>query len=1153
MKHFTFTFLLATLSLQTQAQTISKEQALSRARDFIIQQNTTSRHQAPLRGGEAGDIELEAIPSTLIVPSDSVPTDLGGQAVEAFYVVKPTQSQESGYVVVSGDQRMAPILGYSSMAFDLDEMPCALRAWLTHYATELRDLKSEDKSVINDEMQTMAASLPTQDEGMEPLIKTTWGQYSPYNKFCPNPIHMFQPCLTGCVATALAQILYYYQYPKQGVGTYSYYNRDWNTDFSADFGNTTYDWDNMQLNYSGKYTEQQADAVATLMYHCGVISNMLYNYGSSASSGHSIVQNSINHLGYDADAYMVQGASNWETWHKRILFELSQKRPILYCASRHCFVLDGYRMYKNHASPYYHMNMGWDGNYGEDYYLLTALPDLNQSLPSSHEMIIGFQPEDGLDLPLLWIACNTKDRYGRWVTATNMPTAIKHDATGTQDVQYEIRLKTSALVKREKTEPQPGILRLMAVDQNGKEIMLHEFALDNTNQYSISTIEAKLTLAQLPVGHYRMEWRIYAPGNATKYNLGDTSMPTMITIYDQAPKLTVTSTTLPPIIDALDNKLLATVRNDGKETYYGRITMQLTNENATQNSLSSGHLTLAPGQSTEIDFSAAIIDLVGGPVTVTWYNELNGEPLLNTQGAATTASLDTRPIRPTAAIYELKPQITSSSLSTGLDAGMLVNYGELPAIFSKMAAVALDDDDNILSIMGEFSQEMEYEPYYGNRLSGCTMRFRNVNGELPNGNYKVGAALQQKNSDTWTLVYPNYSYKDIRLEMKLTDSEALIGNDAMGWTKFGRTKWDGTSHYHNVDITVTGPGSATFDYRPLHHGDNRCTVRTGKTGRLRFNCPEGCHAKIVLDGKTNVTTKAVNNRYDLTDVQAAHKIAITFVHDEGNVNLSSSGTPTIADLSALIAIKEGKAPMNFCYANADLNKNGYIDEEDIAVITDMILKNHTYSQALTAAKVKLENGHPYVDMGLKAFPNLRWATCNLGAETATDEGLSYAWAEVNEKEEYHRGNYRWMEGGNTNKLTKYSTGDDLTRVELADDPARKLWGGKWRMPTFAEMEALAKECAFKLISSSDEDEKYNKTHGHEFTSQNGNILFLRHCLYKSPYKEVLINTYGLYWTADLDPNNLSNARVAILTNSGISSSSYTRYAGMEIRPVFDAK
>lgn len=1150
MKHYFFIFLLTTLTLTSQAQTISKEQAIERARNFITHHNMTSRHLAPLRGGGADCSELEAIPSTLIVSSDSVPTDLAGYAVEAFYVVKPTLSQEGGYVVVSGDQRMAPILGYSSQTFDLDEMPCTLRAWLTHYATELRDLKPEDKSVTMDETQAMIASLPTQDEGMEPLLKTTWGQRYPYNKFCPNPYEWSEPCVTGCVATALAQILYFHKYPKQGKGTYSYHSSLWNTDFSADFGNTTYDWDNMLLDYNGEYTEQQADAVATLMYHCGVVSRMIYNYGESGSSASSVVENSINHLGIDADAYMMSGES-WEIWHKRILFELSQKRPVLYCASGHCFVLDGYRMYNNNATPYYHMNMGWNGSYGEDYYLLTALPDLNQSLLERHQMIVGLQPEDDLDLPILRIYCETKNRYGNWETATKMPPTIKHDATGTLNMRYDIGLKSTAMIKREKTEPQPGILRLIAVDQNGKEIQLHEFALDNTNQFSITTVEATLALAQLPVGRYSMEWRIYVPDNTTKYNLCGTNIPEVITIYDQDPKLTVISAEVPPIIKALDNKLLTTVRNDGTETYYGRIKTQLTNENDTQYSLLSGHLTLAPGQSAEIDFSTMMYDLVGGPATVTWHNDMNGEPLLNTKGTTATVSVDTRPIWPTAAIWRLKPKNTSSYWDSGLDFGMIVNYGELPAIISKMAAVVVDDDDNILSIMGEYTHEMDYGSFSGSTLSGY-VGFTRIYGDLPNGEYKVRVAVQQKNSDAWTLVYPNYAYEDIWLGMKLTDSEALIGNDEMGWTKFGRTKWYGTTPYHYVDITVTGPGSATFDYRPLHHGDNRRTVLTGNTGRLRFDCPEGCHIEIVLDGQTNVTQNTENNRYDLIDVQDSHSIDITFVQDEGNVNLSPSATPTIADLSALIAIKESRAPMTFCYANADLNKNGYIDDEDIAVITDMILNNHTYSQALTAVKVKLENGHSYVDMGLKAFPNLRWATCNLGAETATDPGFSYAWAEAYEKDDYHPGNYRWMKGANTEMLTKYSADDGLTRVVMDDDPARTLWGGKWRMPTQAEMLALAEECKVRLINSSQAAD-YNGKRGHEYMAPNGNILFLPQTYYKSRYNYILINNYGLYWTADLYIDNPSKACIMYLSGSSMLSSSYERHVGLAIRPVFDAK
>lgn len=1156
MKHITFFILFTSLCFSVSAQTISKEQAIERARDFFNRSGSTMRN-AQLRGGEMKAEALEAIASTQILPPDSVPVDVKGNQLEAFYVIRSTQSQDGGYVVVSADQRMTPILGYSNHTqFDAEEMPCALRAWLTHYATELREASQTEHTYA---ANASAARLPVQTGGVEPLIKTSWGQRYPYNKLCPNPNNRSEPCLTGCVATALAQILYYYQYPKQGKGTYSYKSYIWNTDFSVDFDNAgPYDWDNMLLDYSkSTYTEQQADAVATLMYHCGVLSKMIYNYSESGSSMTSLDRNCIKHLGIDGDLYVSSNSSSWHRWHEHILFELNHRRPVMYAASEHCFILDGYKTFENNDTPYYHMNMGWNGMYSDDYYLLTGLPNLTQRPPSSHQAYLGLHPDDGIDIPHLFIRPRVPDTWGIGWTIEEPTYNIKHNQTATQKIKYTINLVSSICEREDKTEPQPGILRAVAVDQDGKETLLHEFELDNTNQYNITEIETQSKIAQLPPGRYNIEWRNYAPGNNEIYTLCFSSYTDCFVIYDQDPKLTVVSADIPDIIDAIDNKITATIRNDGTETYYNTVKMRLTNEKGVSNDIFSSYITIAPGQECTVDFSAQILDLVGGPADVTLHNSNNDDPITDTRGDIATFSVDTRPIWPHVAFWALQPRSNGYS-ETGIFFGWEINTGKYSYGYKNSKAVVVDEDDNVIYVFpnnNSYLEKKSLDALSGNTTggNGYGMWFTSVNGDLPNGEYQVRLGVQQPNSGAWTLYRPDWKYYDMYLTMKLSDNEALIGTDEMGWTKFSRTKWAGKIKYSHVDITVTGQGSATFDYRPLHHGHNRRTVFKGETGRLRFDCPEGYHVSIMLDDNTDVTDKVSNQRYDLSNVQADHKLSIAFVQDCGNVNLSSSTTPSIADLSTLIAIKEGKSPMSFCYDNADLNKNGRIDDQDIALLTDMMLHNHSYEEALKAVDVVLENGHPYVDMGLKSFPNLRWATCNLGSETAAKAGGYYAWGEPYEKDEYHAGNYLWMEGGDKEKVTKYNADDGLTRVTAADDPARQLWGGRWRMPTEEEMQALAEECDLNFIDSN-KYEKYNQTIGHEYISANGNILFLPEVSYRSSDIFFIINSYGYYWTASLDSSDPSRARIMSLNgNMKMSKRSITRCSGLNIRPVFDAK
>lgn len=1173
MKSITLSILFTAIVVTVNAQTVSKEHALERAREFMTLSGRSS-NRASQRGGATQSPILELIPSTQIVPTDSMPVNAEGQPQEAFYVVRPTQNQEGGYVIVSADERMSPILGYSSStSFDADNMPCTLRAWLTHYASELRRIDTGEYSITeqksdaeNDlvlhsseanQTAANAESLPIQTGSVEPLIKTSWGQHYPYNKFCPNPSNRSTPCVTGCVATALAQILYYYRHPLQGNGSYSYHSYKWNQDFSADFGSTTYDWDNMLLDYkNSNYTDNQADAVATLMYHCGVVSDMAYDYSESGSSALSVVRNSINHFGMDADAILKRGGTSWYNWHERILFELNHHNPVMYCASSHCFILDGYKTYLDSDTPYYHMNMGWDGQYSDDYYLLTGFPYLDQSTLDSHEMFAGFHPEDNLELPSIYL--RFYEPSGRYWKEMNPVYVYKHNPTSTKQIKLDIRLTSSTSLNEERAEPRPGILRGVVIDQDGVETQLYDYELENTNQWNIAEIETQLTLAQLPVGRYRMEWRLYAPNETSTFNLCTSIYNDLIKIYEQEPKLTVVSSSVPQIIDAIDNQLTSSVRNDGVETYYGTIQMQLTNEKGTQATLTSGHLTLPAGQTANIDLSGAIYTLLGGPVTVTWIDNYLKQRLLDAEGSVAAIQVDTRPIWPKTAVWKLKPQYDGTYYNSGIFYGMILNDGELPFYGKKIAAVVVDDDDNILFEFDNnntmFNEVLESKHGFNTSGNGNAIWFTGVNGHLPNGEYPVRIAVQQENSDAWALYRPNYQYENMTITLKLTDSEALLGNDDMGWTSFRRTAWDGTIHYKYVNVTVKGPGTATFDYRPLHQGMNRRTVFTGNTGRLRYECPEGCHVEIMLDGNIDVTQQVVNNRFDLSNVQADHAINITFVQDKGNANLSPLVQPTITDLSTLIAIHDGIAPMTFCYANADLNKNGCIDDQDIALVSDMILHNHNYEEALAAVNVQLHAGHPYVDMGLEAFPNLRWATCNLGAETGAEEGLHYAWAETYEKDDYdyHAGSYRWMEGADQTAITKYTAADGLTRVEDGDDPARQQWGGQWRMPTLAEMQALADECNLTIIDYN--KTKYNGKKGHEYQAVNGNILFFpKNTLFTRDFYWFQ-NTYGFYWTADLDTDNRTCAyQMELKGSKKMQPSLSNRYSGLVIRPVFDVQ
>ncbi len=193
----------------------------------------------------------------------------------------------------------------------------------------------------------------TYTTAVEPLLKNiTWNQTKPYNNSCPSDYP------TGCVATAMGQVMYYYRYPEHGIGSKTY---QWNgQQLTANFGTTTYQWSNMQDKLTVNSPSAAQSAVATLLYHVGVSVNMNYGPASEGGSGASpsyIAPALVRYFGYDKGCNLRSREYFTKTeWEATVRNELDNGRPILYggytvSASGHSFVCDGYNQ-----QGYYHIN-----------------------------------------------------------------------------------------------------------------------------------------------------------------------------------------------------------------------------------------------------------------------------------------------------------------------------------------------------------------------------------------------------------------------------------------------------------------------------------------------------------------------------------------------------------------------------------------------------------------------------------------------------------------------------------------------------------------------------------------------------------------------------------------------------------------------------
>ena len=282
----------------------------------------------------------------------------------------------NGFVLVAGDDRSIPILGYSDEgSFVFDSLPNNARSWILHYEQEIAYIVEHDAEPYEttaDEWKTLrkGGTLATKGGSVDPLVKTQWSQSPYYNNLCPYNSSVNKRTVTGCVATAMAQVMKFWNHPAQGRSYHSY-NCDYYGTQSANFANTTYDWSNMPSKLTSSSSSTQVNAVATLMYHCGVSIDMNYGYDGSSASTQNVPTALISYFKYDNGARYVQKNSYSESgWTTLIQTELNAGRPVVYRGQGeggHAFVCDGYN-----SSNQFHFNWGW-GGYCDGYYSTSNL------------------------------------------------------------------------------------------------------------------------------------------------------------------------------------------------------------------------------------------------------------------------------------------------------------------------------------------------------------------------------------------------------------------------------------------------------------------------------------------------------------------------------------------------------------------------------------------------------------------------------------------------------------------------------------------------------------------------------------------------------------------------------------------------------------
>ncbi len=280
-------------------------------------------------------------------------------------------TESNGYMVLSADDQATPMLAYGTNF--TGEINPAMQWLLGEYSKEIESIRN------NPQRRLISLTSSTDKAPVAPIVSTRWNQGDPFNQMCPSDDG--GRCVTGCVATAMAQVINYHKYPTgNGIGVASY---EWNGQtLTFDFANNSFDWGNMVDVYSSTSTQVQKDAVAELMYACGVSVFMGYGSGASGAYSKDVPAALCNHFGFDESVHMdYRKYYTAQEWDDFIYTQLTENGPLYLSGSNegggHAFVCDGYS-----SDGFYHINWGWGGS-SDGYFKLSALDPSNQGIGGS--------------------------------------------------------------------------------------------------------------------------------------------------------------------------------------------------------------------------------------------------------------------------------------------------------------------------------------------------------------------------------------------------------------------------------------------------------------------------------------------------------------------------------------------------------------------------------------------------------------------------------------------------------------------------------------------------------------------------------------------------------------------------------------------------
>lgn len=410
MKKTILTLVFGLVSMTLLAGPVDLTAARNAAQSFLNNSSSSARFRMNPSGADLTLLHSEMSTSNAQQP--------------VYYIFTTSDS----YVIVSGDDRAVDILAYGDFCLDMNNIPLGMKDMLNQYRDAIEFLLENPTLKVNPVVgPSNTPSIKAASVG--PLLTCNWDQEAPFNRQCNINGHQ---CLSGCCATSAAMVLYYWKYPTKPTPvipgyncrlSYSILSKIFHMDVYLDpLPSTTFDWDNMLDSYSGDYTDEQANAVATLMRYVGQAEHM--EYGTTLVGGSELQSDSLSLIadafvlfGYDPATIQVvkktsahNGGATLYTdaeWAEIIQTEILAGRPIVFTADYdnndhgHAFNIDGY----DSSTDKYHINFGWSG-YGNGWFALNAISYLSFNYNIYQQAVIGIQPPVDGD-PVIHADCNS--------------------------------------------------------------------------------------------------------------------------------------------------------------------------------------------------------------------------------------------------------------------------------------------------------------------------------------------------------------------------------------------------------------------------------------------------------------------------------------------------------------------------------------------------------------------------------------------------------------------------------------------------------------------------------------------------------------------------------------------------------------------------